>query len=509
IDIRSGESLTYAQLCQLSKNLAASLRRLGVKKDDIVGVVSENSHKLVVAYLAGLFLAAPLHLINAGFREYELEELLKISRPRIVFCTNQCHERVLKVKRRLEFVETVVSFDDEQNEALAYADLVEESSCFQVEEDVDLDDQVGLIVNSSGTTGLPKGVVITYRMLRMNFVHARDRDFLYMKSNEVVPLVLPFCHSYAVLVMNAILYGGATLAVIDRFKPTTFLETIQKHKAEQLVTVHTLMHFLVNSPLVDQYDLSSVKQVWIGGSKLHEEDAERRLSIRIIIYVGHTGRPFKFDNCHIFRFNLQKLHVIYGMTEIGIPMHTSDNRKGGCGRVTCGYRVKVVDRETGLTLPPQHRGEICIGGAVTKGYLNDPQKTEETIDAEGFVHTEDIGYYDRAGTIYVVGRSKEIIKYKSFQVPPVELETILVNHPQIEDAAVVGKADRRFGEVAVGFIVKRGGATLTEGQVCEFLAKFVSDEKRLHGGVRFVDVFPRNDLGKISRRELTKRVQNE
>ncbi|XP_068902151.1 luciferin 4-monooxygenase-like [Tenebrio molitor] len=371
IDIRSGESLTYAQLCQLSKNLAASLRRLGVKKDDIVGVVSENSHKLVVAYLAGLFLAAPLHLINAGFREYELEELLKISRPRIVFCTNQCHERVLKVKRRLEFVEMVISFDDEQNEALAYADLVEESSCFQVEEDVDVDDQVGLIVNSSGTTGLPKGVMITYRMLRMNFVHARDRDFLYMKPNEVVPLVLPFCHSYAVLVMNAILYGGATLAVIDRFKPTTFLETIQKHKAEQLVTVHTLMHFLVNSPLVDQYDLSSVKQVWIGGSKLHEEDAE-------VLWK---------------RFNLQKLHVIYGMTEIGIPMHISDNRKGGCGRVTCGYRVKVVDRETGLTLPPQHRGEICIGGAVTKGYLNDPQKTEETIDAEGFVHTEDIGYY--------------------------------------------------------------------------------------------------------------------
>jgi long-chain acyl-CoA synthetase len=103
----------------------------------------------------------------------ELEELLKISRPRIVFCTNQCHERVLKVKRRLEFVEMVISFDDEQNEALAYADLVEESSCFQVEEDVDVDDQVGLIVNSSGTTGLPKGVMITYRMLRMNFVHAR------------------------------------------------------------------------------------------------------------------------------------------------------------------------------------------------------------------------------------------------------------------------------------------------------------------------------------------------
>jgi 4-coumarate--CoA ligase len=200
---------------------------------------------------------------------------------------------------------------------------------------------------------------------------------------------------------------------------------------------------------------------------------------------------------------------MYGMTETALCVHAPDNRKGGCGRVTCGFRVKITDPKTGRNLPADQNGEICIGGAVTKGYLNDPQKTKETIDAEGFVHSGDIGYYDSAGTIYVVARSKDIIKYKSYQVSPVELETILVKHPQIEDAAVVGKADRRFGEVAVGFIVKRGGATLTEGQVCEFLAKFVSDEKRLHGGVRFVDVFPRNDLGKISRRELTKRVQNE
>jgi 4-coumarate--CoA ligase len=197
------------------------------------------------------------------------------------------------------------------------------------------------------------------------------------------------------------------------------------------------------------------------------------------------------------------------MTEIGIAIHTSNNSKGCGGRVAYGFRVKITDPETDRTLPPGQNGEICVAGAVTKGYLNNPQKTKETIDAEGFVHSGDIGYYDPDGTIYIVGRCKDIIKYKSSQVSPVELEAILVKHPQICDAAVVGKAHRRFGEVPVGFIVKEEGATLTESQVCDYLAELVSVEKRLHGGIRFVDVIRRNNLGKILRHELIKLLSKE
>ncbi|KAJ3616305.1 hypothetical protein MTP99_004834 [Tenebrio molitor] len=490
IDIRSGASLTHGQLCQLAKNLAASLRLLGIKKDDIIGVVSENSHKFVVAYLAGLFLAAPLHLIGPGFTKYELRHMFALSKPTVVFCTDKSQKNVFGVVNEFTFVKAVVSFDDavdKENEILAYSDLIKKSVSFQVEEDVDLEDQVALILNSSGTTGFPKGVMFTYKMLRTNLVHARDPDFLYMKQKEVVPLVPPMFHLYGMLITNAALYSGATLAIFDHFVPTIFLETIQKYKMEQLMLVPTLINFLANSPLVDQYDLSSVKQVWSGGSHLLEEDSKTVWN----------------------RLNLQKLHVMYGMTETAIAVQTSDNRKEGCGRVTCGFRIKITDPETGRKLPAGQSGEICIGGAVTKGYLNDPQKTKETIDAEGFIHSGDIGYYDPAGTIYIVGRYKDIIKYKSYQVSPVELEAILVKHPQICDAAVVGKADRRFGEVPVGFIVKEEGATLTERQICDFLATFVSVEKRLHGGVRFVDVIPRNDVGKISRCDLTKLLQDE
>ncbi|XP_068900570.1 luciferin 4-monooxygenase-like [Tenebrio molitor] len=400
--------------------------------------------------------------------------MFALSKPTVVFCTDKSQKNVLKVVNEFTFVKTIISFDDavdQENEILQYSDLIKNSVSFQVEEDVDLEDQVALILNSSGTTGLPKGVMFTYKMLRTNLVHARsgDPDVLYMKQKEVVPAVLPMLHVYGVVITNAALFSGATLAIFDHFEPTIFLQTIQKYKMEQLMLVPTLINFIANNPLIDQYDLSSVKQVWTGGSQLLEEDSK----------TVWSRRPH-------FR-----------------------NRKEGSGRVSCGFRVKITHPETGRKLPAGQTGEICIGGAVTKGYLNDPQKTKEAIDAEGFIHSGDIGYYDLAGTIYVVGRSKDIIKYKSYQVSPVELETILVKHPQIEDAAVVGKMDRRFGEVPVGFIVKREDVTLTEGQVCDFVATFVSVEKRLHGGVRFVDVIPRNSMGKISRCELTKYVQDE
>ncbi|KAJ3618838.1 hypothetical protein MTP99_005646 [Tenebrio molitor] len=487
IDIKSGESLTFGQLCQLAKNLAASLRLLGAKKS-MVGVVAENSHKFLVTYLAGFFLATPLHLINPTSTEYELKELLTLSKPTIVFCSKSSLGNVVKVKDELGFIKTVISFDgvvESKQTILAYADLIKESKGFQIEEGVDLENQVGLVLNSSGTSGLPKGVMVTEKMLWLHFVHSRDSDSFNMKPQEVVPLVMPFFHMYAIHFINVALYSGATIAALDRFNPEIFLETCEKYQVEQLVLVPYLINFLTKTLLVPLYDMSSVRQVWTAGSSLMDEDAKKIKK----------------------RLKLDKLHVLYGLTESGIAVHTSDSKGGSCGTVLFGHRVKIVDPETGVHHGPHHHGEICIGDNVMKGYLANPEKTRETIDPEGFVRTGDIGYYDDNGVVYVVGRSKDIIKYKSFQVSPVELENILVKHPQVKDAAVVGKTDRKCGEVPVAFVVREMGGTATEEEICDFVAGFVSAEKRLHGGVRFVEAIPKNITGKVSRKELTRRVE--
>ena len=196
------------------------------------------------------------------------------------------------------------------------------------------------------------------------------------------------------------------------------------------------------------------------------------------------------------------------MTESGIVLCNPDNANS-IGKVLCGYQMKVVDLEKGHALPPFQNGEICIKGHIMKGYLKNAEKTKEIIDSEGFLHSGDVGYYDDHGCFYISGRIKELIKYKSWQVAPVELEQILMKFKGIKEVAVVGKPDSRFGELPAAVVVKEEGFEITEKDVCDYLAKFVGDEKRLHGGVRFVESIPKTNLGKIKRQELTKQLFNE
>ena len=171
--------------------------------------------------------------------------------------------------------------------------------------------------------------------------------------------------------------------------------------------------------------------------------------------------------------------------------------------------MKVVDLEKGHALPPFQNGELCIKGQIMKGYLKNTEKNKETIDSEGFLHSGDVGYYNDEGYFYISGRMKDLIKYKSCQVAPVELEQILIKFKGIKEVAVVGKPDSRFGELPTAVVVKEQGVEMTEKEISEYLAKFVCEEKRLHGGVRFVEEIPKNNLGKIKRQELIKQLFTE
>nr|CAD7396225.1 unnamed protein product [Timema poppensis] len=167
---------------------------------------------------------------------------------------------------------------------------------------------------------------------------------------------------------------------------------------------------------------------------------------------------------------------------------------------------QVVDLETGAPLGPNCCGELCFKGPLLmKGYLGDLQATSATMDYDGFLRTGDVGYYDQEGYFYIVERVKELIKYKSFQVPPAELEAILLTHPSVQDAAVIGIPDEMSGELPMAFIVKQPGATINSEMVTRFVAEHVSPQKRLHGGVEFIDAIPKTASGKILRRELRER----
>jgi len=185
-------------------------------------------------------------------------------------------------------------------------------------------------------------------------------------------------------------------------------------------------------------------------------------------------------------------------------MTPADNNKhGSLGVLLPNLRCKVVDVETGENLGHGQDGEICVKGpTVMKGYLNNPEATAQTIDSDGWLHTGDIGHYDEDEHFYIVDRVKELIKYNGYQVPPAELEALLISHPDIEDAAVIGIPNLEVGELPMAFVVRKANATLTEKDVEIFVDENVAPYKKLRGGVEFIDEIPKSLSGKILRREL-------
>ena len=200
----------------------------------------------------------------------------------------------------------------------------------------------------------------------------------------------------------------------------------------------------------------------------------------------------------------------YGMSEttLGTLGTNAIIKPGSVGEALKGVYVKVID-EGGKSLGPNQRGEICFkGDRIMKGYINDPEATNSTVDKDGWLHSGDIAYYDEDKQFYIVDRLKELIKYNAFQVPPAEIEALLLSHPKVKDCGVIGIPDEEAGELPFAFVVKQPGVQLTEEEVIKFVSENASKAKWLRGGVKFIDLIPRNPSGKLLRREMRDMYKN-
>ena len=334
---------------------------------------------------------------------------------------------------------------------------------------------------SSGTTGLAKGVELTHRNLVANI--AQLDPVVPLERGEAMLAVLPFFHIYGLQVlMNGALAAGATVVTMPRFDLEGFLDLASRHKIRRGIVVPPIVLALAKHPLVDSYDLSSVRQLFSGAAPLGAElaaEAASRLGCEVV-----QG---------------------YGMTELSPVTHATPDGQGQPG--TIGVLVpdtecRVVDPDTGGDLGVGEDGEIWVRGPqVMRGYRNNPQATADTIDADGWLHTGDIGHVDANGHFTIVDRLKELIKYKGFQVPPAELEALVVTHPAVSDVAVIGIPDDEAGEVPKAFVVLQPGADATAEEIQAFVAERVAHFKQVRD-VEFVDAIPKSASGKILRRML-------
>ena len=342
---------------------------------------------------------------------------------------------------------------------------------------------------SSGTTGRPKGVMLTHTNLVANVAQSLA---IGVRPDDVVPCVLPFFHIYGMTVLlNLALRTRARLVTLPRFDLAQYLGVIQDHRATFLFVAPPIALALAKHPLVDAHDISSVRAVLSGAAPLDEKLAQAvldRLGDRVRVLQG------------------------YGMTEMSpvshcIPFDRADISPGTVGLLVAGMEAKIVDPATGTEIEQPAEGVsapgelLCRGPNVMVGYLGNPEATADTLEPDGFMHTGDIVTVDADGVFRVVDRLKELIKYKGYQVPPAELEALLLSHPKIADAAVIGLPDGEAGEIPKAFVVTAQGESLTEGDVIAYVAEQVAPYKKVRA-VEFIEVVPKSASGKILRKDL-------
>lgn len=478
IDGPSGRTLTYGALRDQILRLAGGLRARGVAKGTTIALMSPNLPEFAVVFHAVAALGATVTTLNPTYRAEELAFQLRDSGATWMITVGLFAEEAGKACDATGIDQRVMIGPGGEGWT-PLSELFGEAIDGPV--DVDADEDVVVLPYSSGTTGFPKGVMLTHRNLVANL--SQSESAIRLGENETIFAVLPFFHIYGMTVlMNFGLARGATVVTVPRFDLVQMLELTQVHQITRLFLVPPIVLALAKHPIIDKYDLSSVQQVFSGAAPLSGELGEA-VAARLGCTVAQG----------------------YGMTELSPVSHAiadGEDRAGSSGTLLPNTQARLVDPATGEDAATGTEGELWVRGPqVMKGYLANSEATAATIDGDGWLHTGDIARIDEDGHTYIVDRLKELIKVKGFQVPPAELEALLTSHDGIADAAVIGVPDDEAGERPRAFVVLSPGADLDEDAVKAFVAEHVSSYKRL-AEVVFRESIPKSASGKILRREL-------
>lgn len=476
IDSTNGNRISYAQLADRVRRLAGGLKAQGVGPGTTWALMGPNVPEYAIAFHGLAYAGATVTTLNPTYGAVEIGHQLRDSKATAII-TTQAFLATAREAAKTCGVEHIYLLGE--GDAPSLSSLEGEPLPEQVE--VDYAAHVVALPYSSGTTGFPKGVMLTHRNLVANLCQAGP--FLDLGEEDVCFAVLPFFHIYGMQVlMNMALSNGATVVTVPRFDLIKMLELVQEQRMTRLFLVPPIVLALAKQPVVDNYDMSSVTQIFSGAAPL-PEDVAAEAAKRLDCVIGQG----------------------YGLTETGPVLTSTDTtnyRPGSVGTVIPNTQIRLVDPETGEDAEAGERGELWARGPqVTGGYFGNAGATAATIDNDGWLHTGDVAVVDADGHFYIVDRLKELIKVNGFQVAPAELEARLLQHASIVDAAVIGIPDEEAGERPKAFVVKAPGAELDAAAVITFAAEDLAKYKAL-SVVEFIDAIPKSASGKILRREL-------
>lgn len=487
VDGPSGATTSFGALKAQVDAYAGALAARGIGVGDVVALLAPNVPAFVAVFHGILRAGATATTVNSLYTAEDVANQLRDSGAKLLITVSPLLASAAPGAQAAGFSnDQVIVLDGAEGYASA-KDLLQAGAPAPT---VAFDPATHLAVlpYSSGTTGKPKGVMLTHRNLVANVI--QSASLVGVSSRDTVLAVLPFFHIYGMTVLlNLSLRMRAKLVTMPRFDLPEFLRIIQDEKCTYVFIAPPIAVALAKHPIVDQYDLSSVEIVLSGAAALDEA----------------LGRAVEA------RLNTQVLQG-YGMTEMSpishvIPRDRRDISIGSIGLSIPNSEIKIVDTISGneVATPVEglsEPGELLVRGPhVMVGYLNNSEATATTLEKDGFLHTGDIARIHSDGSVWIVDRLKELIKYKGYQVAPAELEALLLTHPSIADAAVVAYPDDDAGEIPKAFVVVQPEAEVTADEVIAFVSEHVAPHKKVRR-VEFIGAIPKSSAGKILRKDL-------
>jgi acyl-CoA synthetase (AMP-forming)/AMP-acid ligase II len=484
VDGVSGASLTFDQLKGMVDKIAAALAERGIAAGDVVGIFAPNTPYYAAVFHGILRANAIVTSANSLYTPGELAHQLADSGAKLLFTVSAFLDRAVAAAAEAGLPrEAVIPLDGAEG-FTSLLDLLATTAEPPAQTVGPTDTAV--LPYSSGTTGRAKGVILTHRNLVANL--AQFGALTGVSEQSKIMAVLPFFHIYGMTVMmNNGIKKRATVVTLPKFDLVEFLRVIAEHEVTYVYIAPPIAVALAKHPVVDQYDLSSIEIIFSGAAPLDAELGQavaKRLGTRV-----RQG---------------------YGMTELSPVSHSmreedDDADLNSVGVALPNTECKLVDPETGREVGPGERGELWVKGPnVMSGYLNNPEATAITLDDEGYLHTGDVATVTEDGVFTIVDRVKELIKYKGYQVPPAELEALLLTNDKVADAAVIGVRDAEGEEVPKAFVVRQPGTELTEDEVMAFVAERIAPHKKVRV-VEFIEAIPKSSSGKILRKDLRAR----
>ncbi len=490
----NGKRYTYMEMYPAVVRLANALQGLGVERGQKIASMSVNSADYVITYYACAMLGVTFVPLNYRAKDEELSHMLNVSQCAAVFVSERYVDLVERIRPSLVHTQHFIAYDGRVTNYLSYPDLIEQAGDDEPWVEVD-DHDATIIIFTSGTTALPKGVQLTYMDMTAYVTNQNPAD---PEIHEKVLVSAPFFHVAGATTMMLAIWSGRTLVILPAFTPEGWLRAVDQEKATHSFVVPTMLKRIMESPEFEKSDISSMKSITYGAAPMPYEVVRRACDVFTPLGVGLINAYGQTESTATLTFLGPEDHDLREDTAV------REKRLRSVGKPMPDVEIGIMNEGNSI-LAAGKEGEICVrSGRVMKGYYKQEEETRSAI-IDGWLHTGDVGYVDEGGYLFITGRKKDLIIRGGENISPGEIENCLSSHPAIEEAAVIGVPDADWGEVVKAVVVFKDGQSATAQELMEY-AKARLASYKMPAFFAALPELPRNPMGKVLKNDLRKIV---